>query len=43
MYMSEGKVDEAVKLFRELHQKGNWTGGVHLIAEAELKALGIAP
>ncbi len=26
---------------KELREKGNWTGGVHLIAEAELKALGI--
>ena len=43
MYMAEDRVDEAVELFKELHKKGNWTGGVHLIAEAELKALGIEP
>ena len=43
MYMSEGRKDEAVKLYKELHKMGSWTGGVHLIAEAELKALGIYP
>ncbi len=43
MYMSEGRTDEAAELYKELHTKGNWTGGVHLIAEAELRALGIEP
>jgi tetratricopeptide (TPR) repeat protein len=41
MYMSEGKLDKAAELYREVHLKGSWTSGVHLIAEAELKALGI--
>ena len=43
MYMSEGRKDEAAALYKELHEMGSWTGGVHLIAEAELKALGIEP
>jgi pentatricopeptide repeat protein len=41
MYLAEGKTEKAVELYKELHEKGNWTGGVHLIAEAELKALGV--
>jgi len=41
MYMSEGRKEEAAELYKELREKGNWTGGVHLIAEAELKALGV--
>ncbi|MBT3283138.1 hypothetical protein HN807_04460 [Candidatus Bathyarchaeota archaeon] len=41
MYLAEGKTEKAVELYKELHEKGNWTGGVHLIAEAELKGLGV--
>ncbi len=41
MYLAEGKTEKAVELYKELHEKGNWTGGVHLIAEAELKTLGV--
>jgi hypothetical protein len=41
MYLAEGGEEKAVELYKELRENGNWTGGVHLIAEAELKALGI--
>lgn len=41
MYLANGETENAVELYKELREKGNWTGGVHLIAEAELKALGI--
>ena len=41
MYLAEGEEEKAVELYKELREEGNWTSGVHLIAEAELKALGI--
>ena len=41
MYLSEGKTEKAVELYKELREKGNWTGGVHQRAEAELQALGV--
>jgi len=41
MYLANGETEKAIELYKELREKGNWTGGVHLIAEAELKALGV--
>lgn len=41
MYLANSESEKAVELYKELRERGNWTGGVHLIAEAELKALGI--
>ena len=41
MFLANGEIGKAVNLYKELREKGNWTGGVHLIAEAELKALGV--
>jgi tetratricopeptide (TPR) repeat protein len=43
LFMSQGEADKAVKVYHEILQYGNWTGGVYLCAEAELKRLGVIP
>jgi len=43
LYMAQGKVEEAVKAYREVVASGEWTAGVHLISEAELKRLNLSP
>ncbi|MFH2111534.1 MAG: hypothetical protein ABIJ47_09790 [Candidatus Bathyarchaeota archaeon] len=43
LYLAEGRKSEAVKVFREVHATGQWTAGVHLLAEAELLRLGVTP
>lgn len=41
LYLAEGRKREAVKMFMEVHATGQWTAGVHLLAEAELLRLGV--
>lgn len=42
-YLAAGKKDEAVRLFRLVLSRGQWTAFGHIAAEAELKRLGLAP
>jgi len=42
-YLSQGLEEEAAKVYREVHSTGEWTAGVHLMAEAELMRLGLRP
>jgi len=41
LYMARGETEKAVEVYREIMMNGNWTGGVYLCAEAELKRLGL--
>ena len=43
LYMVRGETEKAVEVYREILRNGNWTGGVYLCAEAELKRLGLIP
>ena len=43
LYMAQGETEKAVEIYREVLEKGSWTGGVYLCAEAELKRLGLSP
>ena len=43
LYLSRGEVEKAVKVYRAVLTTGRWTGGVYLVAEAELKRLGFPP
>jgi tetratricopeptide (TPR) repeat protein len=43
LHLSRGDVEKAVDVYREVLATGMWTGGVYLIAEAELKRLGFPP
>ena len=43
LYMAQGKVEDAVNAYREVVASGEWTAGVHLISEAELKRLNLSP
>jgi tetratricopeptide (TPR) repeat protein len=40
LYMTRGEIGKAVDVFREVHATGEWSAGVHLIAESELRRLG---
>jgi len=40
LYMAQGEAEKAVEGFREVHATGEWSAGVHLIAESELRRLG---
>jgi hypothetical protein len=42
LYTARDMTDKAVEVYREILGNGNWTGGVYLCAEAELKRLGLA-
>ncbi len=43
LYLSQGETERAVEVFREILSTGEWTAGVYLLAEAELKKLGLTP
>jgi tetratricopeptide (TPR) repeat protein len=43
LYLSQGETGRAVEVFREILSTGEWTAGVYLLAEAELKRLGLTP
>jgi len=43
LFLARGEARRAVDIYREVLVSGEWTGGVHLIAEAELKRLGSPP
>ena len=36
LYIARGEFEKAVKVFREIQDTGEWSAGVHLLAEAEL-------
>lgn len=40
LYMSRGETGRASEVFREILGTGEWSAGVHLIAESELRRLG---
>ncbi len=40
LYLANGETEKAGKVFREIHDTGEWSAGVHLLAEAELVRLG---
>jgi len=43
LYLSRGETGRAAEVFRETLETGEWTAGVYLLAEAELKRLGLTP
>jgi tetratricopeptide (TPR) repeat protein len=43
LYLSRGKTEKASEVFREILGTGEWSAGVHLIAESELKRLEESP
>jgi tetratricopeptide (TPR) repeat protein len=43
LYLSRGETGRAVEVFREILETGEWTAGVYLLAEVELKRLGLTP
>ena len=43
LYMARGEVGKAVEVFHEVHATGEWSAGVHLIAESELRRMGESP
>lgn len=43
LYQARNEIDKAVQVYRDIHATGRWTGGVHLMAEAELLRLGVKP
>lgn len=43
LHLSKGETGKAVEIFKEIMSAGSWTGGVYLMAEAELKRLGVVP
>jgi tetratricopeptide (TPR) repeat protein len=40
LYISGGETEKALEVFRDILGTGEWSAGVHLIAESELKRLG---
>jgi hypothetical protein len=43
LYLSLGERGKALEVFMEILSTGEWTAGVYLLAEAELKRLGLTP
>jgi len=43
LYMARGEVGKALEVFREVQATGEWSAGVHLIAESELRRIGESP
>ena len=43
LYQARNEIEKAVKIYKEIHATGRWTGGVHLMAEAELLRLDVKP
>jgi hypothetical protein len=43
LYQARNEIDEAVQVYRQIHATGRWTGGVHLMAKAELLRLSVKP
>jgi len=42
-YLSGGETERAIRVFREVLSTGQWTSGVYLLSEVELKKLGVPP
>ncbi|HIH88515.1 TPA: hypothetical protein HA344_04805 [Candidatus Bathyarchaeota archaeon] len=41
LYLARDEPKKAERVFREIHDTGEWSAGVHLLAEAELLRLGV--
>ncbi len=41
LYLARDESKKAERVFREIHDTGEWSAGVHLLAEAELHRLGV--
>ena len=41
LYLAQDEPEKAEGVFREIHYTGEWSAGVHLLAEAELLRLGV--
>jgi tetratricopeptide (TPR) repeat protein len=41
LYLSRGETGKAAEVFREILETGEWTAGVYLLAEVEMKRLGL--
>ena len=43
LYLAKGKEEKSVEVFREILGTGIWTAGVYLMAEGEVRRLGLLP
>jgi tetratricopeptide (TPR) repeat protein len=43
LYLSVGETERAIRIFREVLATSQWTSGVYLLSEVELKKLGVPP
>jgi len=41
--LARDEIDKAIQVYRKMHTTGRWTGGVHLMALAELLKLSLEP